>query len=101
MNLFFLLMALVLQPRLALAQALDAEETEKPQLTFKVQEEFKSLIELATNPIRNTAQVNDTGDAWQLYRRLRPAIRDALGTQGYFSPIIGREVDENLPEDAA
>jgi translocation and assembly module TamA len=101
LNLFFLLTALVLQPRLALAQALDAEETEKPQLTFKVQEEFKSLIELATNPIRNTAQVNDNGDAWQLYRRLRPAIRDALGTQGYFSPIIGREVDENLPEDAA
>lgn len=72
---------------------------EKPVVNFVVAEEFMSLVEQATEQIRATAQVNDNGDAWQLFRRMRPAIRDVLGTVGYFSPSIQRVVDESLPED--
>lgn len=55
------------------------------------------LIKTATQPILNTARVDDEGDVWQLFRRLRPVIRDTLGTEGYFAPTIGREVP---PESA-
>ena len=101
LHLFVLWIALTGAPLAVLGQEPDAEDTARPEVTFKVPEEFEDLIELATDQIRSTALVNDNGDAWQLYRRMRPAIRDALGTQGYFSPNIGREVDDSLPEDVA
>lgn len=68
-------------------------------VNFVVSDKFKSLVEQATEQIRSTAQVSDNGDAWQLFRRMGPAIRDVLGTVGYFSPSIQRVVDENLAED--
>ncbi len=76
-------------------------EFDLPTVNYEVPEEFKDLIEQSTLQIRSTAQVNDNGDAWQLFRRLRPAIRDALGTEGYFAPSIQRIVDETVPEEAA
>jgi translocation and assembly module TamA len=74
-------------------------ELEPPIVNYQIPDEFKDLIERSTRQIRSTAQVNDNGDVLQLFRRLRPAIRDALGTQGYFSPSIQRTVDESLPEN--
>lgn len=92
--------SMVLQ--LGTVQAQDiVTEFEPPVVNYQVPDEFKDLIEQSTRQIRSTAQVNDNGDAWQLFRRLRPAIRDALGTQGYFSPSIQRMVDETIPEDEA
>ncbi|HEX4879438.1 MAG TPA: BamA/TamA family outer membrane protein, partial [Limnobacter sp.] len=41
----------------------------------------------------------DNGDAWQLYRRMQPAILDALGTRGYFSPTIRRELQPDTSAD--
>ena len=76
-------------------------EFDPPKVSYDVPAEFQDLIEQSTQQIRSTAQVNDNGDAWQLFRRLRPAIRDALGTEGYFSPSIQRVVDETVPEDVA
>ena len=76
-------------------------EFEPPVVNYQIPDEFKDLVEQATQQIQLTAQVNDNGDAWQLFRRLRPAIRDALGTEGYFSPSIQRIVDETVPEDVA
>lgn len=76
-------------------------EFEPPVVNYQIPDEFKALVERATQQIQLTAQVNDNGDAWQLFRRLRPAIRDALGTEGYFSPSIQRIVDETVPEDVA
>lgn len=92
--------AIVLQPGVANAQD-TVTELDPPVVNFQVPEQFEALIEQSTQQIRSTAQVNDNGDAWQLFRRLRPAIRDALGTQGYFSPSIQRTVDESIPEDQA
>ena len=76
-------------------------EFDPPIVNYQIPSEFNDLIEQSTRQIRLTAQVNDNGDAWQLFRRLRPAIRDALGTEGYFSPSIQRIVDETVPEDVA
>lgn len=76
-------------------------EFDPPIVNYQTASEFNDLIEQSTRQIRLTAQVNDNGDAWQLFRRLRPAIRDALGTEGYFSPSIQRIVDETVPEDVA
>ncbi|GLR27333.1 autotransporter assembly complex protein TamA [Limnobacter litoralis] len=61
---------------------------------------LKDLIQTATQPILQTARVDDEGDVWQLFRRLRPVIRDTLGTEGYFAPTINREVPTALPEGA-
>jgi translocation and assembly module TamA len=72
-----------------------------PTVNYQMPDQFRDLIDRSTRQILATAQVNDNGDAWQLFRRLRPAIQDALGTQGYFSPTIRRVVDEQLPEDQA
>lgn len=92
--------SMVLQ--LGTVQAQDiVTEFAPPVVNYQVPDEFKDLIERSTRQIRSTAQVNDNGDAWQLFRRLRPAIRDALGTQGYFSPSIQRMVDDTIPEDEA
>lgn len=76
------------------------EADPQPSVNFRVSDEFKPLIEQATAQIRATAIVNDEGDAAQLFRRMRPAIRDAMGTLGYFSPVIQREqsADESDPE---
>jgi translocation and assembly module TamA len=74
---------------LAYSQEL-AFELEPVVVEYEVPDQFISLIEQSTRQIRATAQVNDEGDAAQLFRRLRPAIRDALGTKGYFSPTIRR-----------
>ena len=71
----------------------DGEAIAASNVNFVVDDEFRDLIELATMQVRSTAQVSDDGDAWQLFRRIRPIIRDAMGTQGYFSPTISREVD--------
>ncbi|WP_159568202.1 MULTISPECIES: autotransporter assembly complex family protein [unclassified Limnobacter] len=88
--------------QLGTVQAQDiVTEFAPPVVNYQVPDEFKDLIERSTRQIRSTAQVNDNGDAWQLFRRLRPAIRDALGTQGYFSPSIQRMVDDTIPEDEA
>lgn len=76
-------------------------ELEPPKVVYQVPDQFQSLIDQSASQILATAQVNDNGDAWQLFRRLRPAIREALGTQGYFSPSIQRVVDESIPEDQA
>ena len=72
-----------------------------PAVNYQMPDQFRDLIDQSTRQILSTAQVNDSGDAWQLFRRLRPVIRDALGTQGYFSPTITRVVDEQLSENAA
>jgi translocation and assembly module TamA len=88
--------------QLGTVQAQDiVTEFEPPVVNYQIPDEFKALVERATQQIQLTAQVNDNGDAWQLFRRLRPAIRDALGTEGYFSPSIQRIVDETVPEDVA
>ncbi|WP_341238163.1 autotransporter assembly complex family protein [uncultured Limnobacter sp.] len=88
--------------QLGTVQAQDiVTEFAPPVVNYQVPDEFRDLIERSTRQIRSTAQVNDNGDAWQLFRRLRPAIRDALGTQGYFSPSIQRMVDDTIPEDEA
>lgn len=88
--------------QLGIVQAQDiVTEFEPPVVNYQIPDEFKDLVERATQQIQLTAQVNDNGDAWQLFRRLRPAIRDALGTEGYFSPSIQRIVDETVPEDVA
>lgn len=71
-------------------------ESEPIQVTFQVPGQFQELLADATLQIRKTAQVNDEGDNWQLFRRLRPVIRDALGTQGYFNPVIRQQVDYGL-----
>ena len=76
-------------------------EPEPPKVSYEVAPQFRDLIDQSSKQVLATAQVNDNGDAWQLFRRLRPVIRDALGTQGYFSPTIQRLVDEQIPEDQA
>ncbi|MCR2745098.1 autotransporter assembly complex protein TamA [Limnobacter parvus] len=97
-----LCMAWILAFQLGAANAQPAEaELEPPKVSYQVADQFQSLIDQSTRQILASAQVNDNGDAWQLFRRLRPAIRDALGTQGYFSPNIQRVVDESIPEDQA
>lgn len=93
----FVLVGVFVQP--AQAQE-EVSPEERPVVNFVVADEFKTLVEQATEQIRSTAQVNDNGDAWQLFRRMRPVIRDVLGTEGHFSPSIQRVVDESLPEDA-
>ena len=72
-----------------------------PAVNYQMPDQFRDLIDQSTRQILSTAQVNDSGDAWQLFRRLRPVIRDALGTQGYFSPTITRVEDGQLSENAA
>lgn len=72
-----------------------------PTVNYQIPDQFRNLIDRSTRQILSTAQVSDDGDAWQLFRRLRPAIQDALGTQGYFSPTIRRIVDEQASEDQA
>lgn len=76
-------------------------DPEPPKVSYEMDSQFRDLIDLSTRQVLATAQVNDNGDAWQLFRRLRPVIRDALGTRGYFSPTIQRLVDEQIPEDQA
>lgn len=76
-------------------------QTEPPKVSYEVPSQFRDLIDLSTKQVLATAQVNDNGDAWQLFRRLSPLIRDALGTEGYFSPTIRRVVDESIPDDQA
>lgn len=83
------------------AHAQDGIDNPLPEVEFLVADEFQSLLMRATAQVRSTAQVQDNGDAWQLYRRIQPAILDALGTRGYFSPSIRRELDPNTPEDVA
>lgn len=87
-------------PVSAFAQQQD-DQVELPVVNFEVPQQFESLLQQATAQVRSTAQVNDNGDAWQLFRRMRPLIRDALGTEGYFSPTIRRVLDENLDEGVA
>lgn len=76
-------------------------DPEPPKVSYEVASQFRDLIDQSSKQVLATAQVNDNGDAWQLFRRLRPVIRDALGTQGYFAPTIQRLVDEQIPEDQA
>lgn len=83
------------------AHAQDAIDNPLPEVEFLVADEFQSLLMRATAQVRSTAQVQDNGDAWQLYRRMQPALLDALGTRGYFSPNIRRELDPNTPEEVA
>jgi translocation and assembly module TamA len=75
----------------AKAQILGDEES-RPKVDLVVPGEFKSMIERAIDPILRSALVNDAGDAWQLFRRIRPAIIEAMGTRGYFSPDVSRRV---------
>ncbi|MCQ8897495.1 BamA/TamA family outer membrane protein [Limnobacter humi] len=77
--------------RFALAQ----EPADIPEVRVTVPAQFEDLIQNAMAPIRRSATVNDEGDVWQLFRRLRPVLRDALGTRGYFSPVISRVPDAN------
>jgi len=95
-----LMCMLVFNSAVSIAQD-QAVETEPPKVSFEVASEFRDLIDSSARQVLATAQVNDNGDAWQLFRRLRPVIRDALGTQGYFSPSIQRIVDDQIPEDQA
>lgn len=82
-------------------QASEPVELDGPLVEFVVDERFRSLLMQATAQVRGLATVNDEGDAWQLFRRMRPLIRDALGTRGYFAPVITREIvpsdDPNQP----
>ena len=95
-----LMCVLVFNSAIAIAQE-QSVDTEQPKVSFEVASEFLDLIDSSTRQVLATAQVNDNGDAWQLFRRLRPVIRDDLGTQGYFSPSIQRVVDSQIPEDQA
>lgn len=61
-----------------------------PVVHVQVEQRLNDLVQLAIAPIVRTAQVSDDGDAWQLFRRLRPAIQEALGTKGYFSAEVSR-----------
>lgn len=86
---------------MGLTHAQDAIDSPLPEVEFLVADEFQSLLMGATAQVRSTAQVQDNGDAWQLYRRMQPVILDALGTRGYFSPNIRRELDSDTPGDVA
>lgn len=61
-----------------------------PVVHVHVEPSLEDLVQLAIAPILHTAQVSDDGDAWQLFRRLRPAIQDALSTKGYFAAEVSR-----------
>lgn len=52
--------------------------------------DVQTLLNKASEPTLKTARVDDQGDVEQLFRRLRPIVRDALGTVGYFSAVIRR-----------
>lgn len=81
------------------ANAQHAEvEFEPPQVIYQMPEQFREIVDSATRPVLATAQVNDSGDAWQLFRRLRPVIQNALGAQGYFSPSIEREIETHATD---
>lgn len=66
------------------------EKVDEPVVRVTVPTQLEDLVQSAMAPVRRSATVNDEGDAWQLFRRLRPVLRDALGTRGYFSPVISR-----------
>lgn len=78
--------ALLLQPASVWSKEVDG----KPVVNVQVPSSFSDLVNKAMAPVVNVAVVSDEGDVWQLFRRVRPLIRDALGTKGYFSPVISR-----------
>jgi translocation and assembly module TamA len=65
----------------------------RPVVHVQVEPHLEDLVQLAIAPIVHSAQVSDEGDAWQLFRRLRPAIREALNTKGYFAAEVSRAPD--------
>jgi translocation and assembly module TamA len=91
---FFLLWAMICAP-VAQAQSADL-------LSFEgnMPKDVLTLVGKASEQILNTARVDDKGDEEQLFRRLRPIVRDVLGTQGYFSPVIERKVEETSDPEA-
>lgn len=63
-----------------------------PVVKIQAPDDLSDLLNQAMAPVLRSARVEDEGDVWQLFRRLRPALRDALGTRGYFSPVVNRVV---------
>ena len=51
---------------------------------------FREKLDEAMRPLVATARLEDDGDVAQLLRRLRPVLRDVLGTDGYFAPRFTR-----------
>lgn len=64
---------------------------EQSSVRLNLSNDLKPVISAAIKPVVDTARLDDEGDVRQLYRRIRPIIRDVLGAQGYFSPQITRE----------
>lgn len=71
-----------------------AHAAEQSSVRLDVSNELKPVISAAIRPIVDTARLDDEGDVRQLYRRIRPVIRDVLGAQGYFSPSITLDLPE-------
>ncbi|NJM32749.1 MAG: hypothetical protein HC848_07730 [Limnobacter sp.] len=66
---------------------------------IEITDSLKPLVLQAIEPVVSNSRLDDLGDVQQLYRRLRPIIRDLLGAQGYFSVETNRlqEGDEAQP----
>ncbi len=73
---------------------------EQSSVRLNLSDDLKPVVSAAIRPIIDTARLDDEGDVRQLYRRIRPIIRDVLGAQGYFNPEITREVPA-LPSGVA
>jgi translocation and assembly module TamA len=71
---------------------------EQSSVRLNLSDELKPVVSAAIRPIVDTARLDDEGDVRQLYRRIRPVIRDVLGAQGYFSPQITRELPPGASE---
>ena len=67
-----------------------AFSAEMSDVLMQVPAPYEEKIRNAAAPIIRSARIDDEGDVLQLLRRLRPAIRDAMGTEGFFDPKITR-----------
>ena len=93
---------------LALVAAASARAADLGLVRLQLDDALKPTVVKAIESTVNTARIEDEGDARQLYRRIRPLVRDVLGAQGYFSPEITLErnaegqvaLDNNATPDA-
>lgn len=69
---------------------------EQSSVRLMVSDELRPVVSASIRSIVDTARLDDEGDVRQLYRRIRPIIRDVLGAQGYFSPAITRDIPEGV-----
>lgn len=68
--------------------AFSAQAAEPRSVNIRVPGSLKDSVLRAIASTVETARLDDEGDVRQLFRRMRPVIRDVLGAQGYFDPEI-------------